>query len=490
MRGAIAAGHPLTAEAGARVLEAGGNAVDACVAATFTSWVTESPLTGPGGGGFLLLHHARERRTRLFDFFVAVPGRGVRSKPGPMDRIDVIFEGDSTQVFNVGPPTVAVPGNVLGLETAHRAHGSLPWRELLQPAIELARGGVKITPEQGYLHAIIDMILRGTPEARKIYGQKERLKPSDTIVLRDLANTLERIGDRGARDFYAGELSRAIVAHVQAGGGVLTRRDLAEYRVVRRRPVHAAYRGHEFRSNPPPSSGGVLIAYGLQQLESTDNARPGSAKAMAAIGAVMRKQDAARDGSFASALYRGGLARRLLTGTTHISVVDGNGDAASLSSSLGSGSGVFVPGTGIHLNNMLGEFDLVGATKPGLRLTSMMAPSVVLAGERPRLVIGSAGSARLRGAIMQVIVNVIANGLDVRDAIECPRVHLEGDVLHCEGGADAREVDRLEALGWDLVRWQQQNLYFGGVSAVELRADGSLAAAGDPRRGGAGVVVE
>jgi gamma-glutamyltranspeptidase/glutathione hydrolase len=490
MRGAIAAGHALTAEAGARVLEAGGNAVDACVAAAFTSWVTEAPLTGPGGGGFMLLHHVRERRTRLYDFFVAVPGQDAQGEPGPMHRIDVTFEGDSTQVFNIGPPTVAVPGYVLGLETAHRAHGSMPWRELAQPAIDHARRGFKISREQGYLHALIDMILRATSEAREIYGGDERLKPGDTIVHRDLADTLERIGEHGAREFYQGELGKAIVAHVQEGGGVLTARDLDEYRVIRRRPIQATYGSHEFRSNPPPSSGGVLIAYGLQRLESPGGAGPGSAEAMAAIGAAMRTQDEAREGSFASDLYRGGLARRLLTGTTHISVVDRNGDAASVSSSLGSGSGVVVPGTGIHLNNMLGEFDLVGATKPGVRLTSMMAPSVVLAGERPRLVIGSAGSARLRGAIMQVIVNVIGHGLGVREAIERPRVHVEGDVLHCEGGSDAAELDRLEELGWNLVRWRDQNLYFGGVSAVELFADGSLAAAGDPRRGGAGVVVE
>jgi gamma-glutamyltranspeptidase / glutathione hydrolase len=170
--------------------------------------------------------------------------------------------------------------------------------------------------------------------------------------------------------------------------------------------------------------------------------------------------------------------------------VDGNGDAASLSASLGSGSGVVVPGTGVHLNNMLGEYDLVGATRPGARLTSMMAPSVVMRGAGPRLVLGSAGSVRLRGAIMQIVVNVIGHGLGVREAIEAPRVHLEEEVLHCEGGADAAELDRLEAMGWQLIRWRRRNLYFGGVAAVEVGDDGDLAAAGDPRRGGAGVVVE
>jgi gamma-glutamyltranspeptidase/glutathione hydrolase len=220
-----------------------------------------------------------------------------------------------------------------------------------------------------------------------------------------------------------------------------------------------------------------------------DGAPFGSAAAMAALGEAMRAQADARDRRFAAQLYRGGLAKRLLSGTTHISVVDAAGDAASLSSSLGSGSGVVVPGTGIHLNNMLGELDLVGASTPGARLTSMMAPSLVLRENRPRLVVGSAGSARLRGAILQAIVNVVGHGLGVREAIEAPRVHLEESLLHCEGGADPRQLDALEAMGWQLVRWGSRNLFFGGVSGVEVRHDGSLAAAGDPRRGGAGVVV-
>ena len=180
------------------------------------------------------------------------------------------------------------------------------------------------------------------------------------------------------------------------------------------------------------------------------------------------------------------------SGTTHISVVDERGNAAALTSSTGSGSGVVVPGTGIHLNNMLGEFDLGpagGSPRPGLRLTSMMAPSLVMKEGRPRLVVGSAGSLRLRGAILQVVLNVVGHGLGVEEAISAPRVHAENGHVHCEGGCDQAELDRLEALGYDVVRWRRRNLYFGGASAVELLPDGSLAAAGDPRRGGHGIVV-
>jgi gamma-glutamyltranspeptidase/glutathione hydrolase len=270
---------------------------------------------------------------------------------------------------------------------------------------------------------------------------------------------------------------------------MITRRDLAEYRVVRRRVVSAPYRGCVFRSNPPPSSGGVLIALGLRALERRDG-RPGSAEALDAVAEAMRAQTDARAGRFLRDLYRGGLARRLLSGTTHISVIDSRGDAVSMSSSLGSGSGVVVPGTGVHVNNMLGEADLVGPARVGERLTSMMAPSVVLRDGRPALVVGSAGSSRLRGAILQIVANVIGGGMSVEDAVAAPRIHLEAGLLHCEAGLAARELDRLERRGWQLVRWRERNLFFGGVNAVEVRADGSLAAAGDPRRGGAGVVVE
>jgi gamma-glutamyltranspeptidase / glutathione hydrolase len=279
--------------------------------------------------------------------------------------------------------------------------------------------------------------------------------------------------------------------------------------------VHARFAGHEVVSNPPPSSGGILIAYGLALLERVARGEVGTAPAIIALAEVMREQTRVRDEGFTSALHRGGLARRLLSeegitaglariaaaapgasepapaGTTHVSAVDTDGNAASLSSSTGSGSGVIVRGTGIHLNNMLGEYDLVagGPAVPGKRLTSMMAPTVVVGEDGPRLVVGSAGSVRLRGAIMQVIANVVRHGLGVADAIDFPRVHVDEPHLHCEGGFDASELDRVEAAGFDVVRWRRRNLFFGGTNAVEMLPDGRPAAAGDARRGGAGVVV-
>jgi gamma-glutamyltranspeptidase/glutathione hydrolase len=518
MKGAIAAGHPLTARAGAEVLADGGNAVDACLAAAFASWVTESPLTGPGGGGFLLVHRARDRTTRLLDFYVAYPGEGANSPPGEMESIEVDFSG-STQVFCVGGASCAVPGSTLGLETAHRAYGSQPWRRLLEPAIELAHGGVELNESQAYLHKILDQILRYREEGRAIYGPGgEPLAAGDRLVQEDLGATLELIAARGAGALSTGPLARRIAEHVASLGGTITGADLAGYRPIWRRPARAEFSGVNFLSNPPPATGGLMIVYGLVLLDrlGVQDAH-GSAKETALLVEVMREQARVRERGFASRLYRGGLAGRLLapeaveaalerialrleptaleatgtSGTTHISVVDGQGNAASLTASNGAGSGVIVPRTGIHLNNMVGEYELTpaGGARPGRRLTSLMAPSLVLRTDRPRLVVGSAGSLRLHGAILQAVVNVVRHGMHVDEAIARPRVHAEGPVVHCEGGADPAELDRLGALGYELVRWRGRNLFFGGVSAVEALPDGTLAAAGDPRRGGTGIVV-
>ena len=458
MRGALAAGHPLTAEAGADVLRAGGNAVDACVAAAAVSWVCESPLTGPGGGGFLLVHTAQDARTRLLDFFVSVPER--TASPG--DLVGVVVDyGDSQQTFYTGPMSVAVPGAALGVWEAHRRWGSMPWADLLAPAVRLAREGVVLNEIQAFLHRILDPLLRYSPEGDALYGPGRMLMEGERLAMPELADTLEEVAAEGAGCLYRGELAERIAAHVP-----LTLDDLARYEVVEREPLAVPYRGDELRTNPPPASGGRLLAVGLEAL---GDAEP----TPVAVIRAMEAQDAVR--------------AEALGGTTHISAVDGNGDAASLSCSMGSSGGIVVPGTGLQLNNMLGETHLVGALRPGARLMSMMAPSFLLRDGRPRLVVGSAGSSRLAGAILQVVVNVGARGLGVEEAVEAPRLHFENGVAHCE---DPAAADELEAAGYPVVRWRQHNLFFGGVSAVEIRDDGSLAGAGDPRRGGAAVVVE
>ncbi len=477
MRGAVAAGHEVTAQAGARALEEGGNAVDACIAAAFASWVAESPLTGPGAGGFMLVHRAQDRSRRLLDFFVAAPGQGRPGRAeGEMDAVDIPFEGsDTTQRFLIGHASCAVPGTVAGLAAAHRSYGTMPWQELVAPAIELARDGVVMTKAQALLHALLDSILRHTPEGRAVYGGRARLVAGDRLVAPDLATTLEMLAAEGPDAIYRGDLGAAIAAHVQEHGGAITRRDLETYRVIRRRPVEVAYRGHVFESNPPPSSGGVLIGYGLALLDRAGRARrrrvcpgAGARPGGCCVSRRVPGTSASRASSIAAGL-RDACCRRARSRLLRAGSAVGRSRRARHRAGRRTsrpwtpramphhcrrrrapGSGVVVPGTGIHMNNMLGEYDLQPggrAPKPGTRLTSMMAPSMVSRAGEPRLVLGSAGSVRLRGAVMQVVINVVDHGLSVSEAIDSPRVHVDGEHVHCEGGHDPSALDELADAG-------------------------------------------
>ena len=443
MRGAIAAGHPLTADAGARVLAEGGNAVDACIAAVFVGAVAESPLTGPAGGGFLLVADPGSEPAVL-DCFFACPSEPL----GPMEEVLVDFADSGTQTFHIGEGSVAVPGLVEGLEEAHRRFGSREWADLVQPAVELARRGVEVDAPRAFLHGILAGILLRTEEGRRVFGDTTR------VATEELAGTLEEIRDQGSSGVAA------LVPELAA--------DLATYEVIERAPLVRTVGRHRVLTTPAPSLGGEIVLEILDGLVALD---PWSLAAEAAV---------------VGEAYARGLAGRP-TGTTHISVVDVDGRAAALSSTLGSGSGVFRGGA--QLNNMLGELDVIGPGEraPGDRLPSMMAPTLVLDGDEPRLVLGSAGSVRLAGAIAQVTQRVLA-GIPVDQAIGAPRLHVEGRTLHLEGGWSDEAIEELPA-SWEVVRWESLNLYFGGVQAVERRPDGTLLAAGDPRRGGAGVVV-
>lgn len=455
MRGAVAAGNPYTARAGAAVLERGGTAVDAVVAAAFAAFVAEGPLTGPAGGGFLLVRDAG-REPVLLDCFFAVPSR----PPGPMEEVVVDFADASTQVFHVGEASVAVPGLVAGLEHAQRVHGRLSWESLVQPAVDLARDGVELNEAQVFLLDVLVPILERTAAGREVYGRRDR------VMTQAMTPGLELLRDHGS----------AAVARLLPD----LASDIASYRPIERSPLEASFCGMRVLTNPPPSLGGAVITAGLAEL---DRAGLGGSPA-GSPEAAERLARALACG------YGGGAPPTNLTGTTHISVIDADGNAAALSSTLGSGSGVIRDG--FQLNNMLGELDVIGTAEraPGERLPSMMAPTIVLHGNVPRLVVGSAGSVRLSGAIMQVIAAVVGHGREVQQAIEQPRLHPEERVLHLEGGWPAEVEEHLQAEAWQVVRWAGRNLYFGGVAAVESRPEGVLGAAGDPRRGGYGIVVE
>jgi len=455
VQGAVAAGNRHSAEAGAWALREGGTCVDAALAATFAAFVTEGPLTGPAGGGFLLLHEPGESLT-LLDCFFAVPS----TPRGEMDEVEIDFADASTQIFHVGEASIAVPGLMRGLEEAHLRRGRLRWPTLFVPAVELARRPFPTTRAQAFLHEILVPILQREAGGQRIYGM------AGVVDSSDLLPTLRLLQD------VRGDAVAILLPELAE--------DIESYRLETRTPLEGSFGGMTVVTTPPPSMGGVVVREGLATLDASGLGSPSSAGEASALAAAL------------AAGYSTGApsADARPTGTTHVSVVDSDGAAVGLSSTLGSGSGVFRHG--FQLNNMLGELDVIGLEErePGTRLPSMMTPTLVLDGAaQTRLVAGSAGSVRLAGAILQVVAGVVGHGLPVAEAIDRPRLHVDGGTVHVEGGWPDVVADSLREEGYDVRSWSDRNLFFGGVSAVERRPDAQFGAAGDPRRGGHGVVI-
>ena len=506
MRGVVAAGHPLTAEAGADALRAGGNAVDAAVAAVLMSFVAESPLTGPGAGGFMVVHTRGE--THVLDFFVAAPGLGPEERePGALVPVDVRFSEDAIQRFNVGPASCGAYGTTLGLAEVLERFGTARLGDLTEAPAHAAREGVEVVPMQAFLFEVLRPILISTPECAAIYAPEGRLlREGETIRLPQVGDLLDRLGAEGPAFLYSGDVASAVSDWVLERGGMLSRDDLAAYEVIEREPARVAYRGREVLTNPPPSSGGILIADALGILERLEQPHDPYV-----IAEVIESTNRARDEEFLQGLATEGFLERFLAkqaldsvatevrsrlgNTTHVSVMDAEGACASVTCSNGSCSGVVVPGTGIHLNNMLGEQDLnplgFHRHQPGTRVPSMMAPTVVLRDGHPEIAIGSAGSNRIRSAILQTVLGVVDLGLPAQDAVSAGRLHVEEGQVDAEPGVDGAALDRLEQAGWTVRRWSELNLFFGGVQAVARHPEtGHLTGGGDPRRGGVATVVE
>jgi gamma-glutamyltranspeptidase/glutathione hydrolase len=486
-KGVVAAGHPVTAEAGAQVLREGGNAVDAAICAAFTSFITESPLTGLGAGGFMLVHKpgGSGRSTELTDFFVAAGGAGGTERGSELVPIPVDF-GDQQQDFHVGAASCGVPGNPSGLVEVAERHGSVPLSRLIEPAVRLAREGVTLTPEQAYFHEILHPILASTPEGAALYAPEGKmLREGDVFRFPDAGDALERLAAEGAEVFYEGEIGARVTEWVLERGGTLGSKDMAAYEPIGREPVRAQFRGNEVLTNPPPSSGGILIAYALRVLEGM-----GDSSAVDELVAATEAANARRTEEFAEGLHDPGFVESFLGSTTHISSLDVDGVCASVTCSNGTGSGLVVPGTGVHVNNMLGEEDLnpggFHRIPPGRRVSSMMAPTIALRDGEVVLGLGSAGSNRIRSAILAVAVRVLEQGMDADEAVRAPRVHFEAGTLQAEPGVDEEDLRTVEERGIPVVRWRRENLYFGGVQAVARDpATGELSGGGDPRRGGA-----
>ena len=512
--GAVACGHEVTARAAEAVLKDGGNAFDAIIAAFLTSCVVEPVLASLGGGGFLLAHTA-DRRDIIYDFFAHTPMR-------PLDKAELDFYpihadfGTTTQEFHIGRASIATPGAVKGIFSIHQDLCTMPMAVLVQPAIEAARYGVTMSPFQASILNIIAPILTATEDSRQQYQSRQRsgslIESGELFRQPRVADFLEVLAGEGADLFYRGEIAQSI-AGLCAHGGQLTLRDLTDYRVELRKPASVEYQQHRVLTNPAPSCGGSLIAFALSMLEHVDIAgfEFGSGRHLQLLAEVMRLTNEARlEAQSASCevvalqhlldqdlleTYRKKIAgnSRSLRGTTHMSVMDSQGNVAGLTASNGEGCGHMIPDTGVMLNNMLGEEDL----NPGgfyqwhanVRMTSMMAPTLVISPEGRKISMGSGGSNRLRTAILQVLVNIIAYGKSLHDAVNLPRIHFEQDLLSIEPGFAAEALEPL-CESFDNHRcWQQQNLFFGGVHVVSEQ-NGVFEGAGDQRRCGVAIIVD
>ncbi len=494
----VATGHPVVSQAAAQVLGQGGNAYDAVIAAGFSAAVAEPALTSLGGGGFLLARTCKGDNT-LFDFFTNTPGIGLeKSNLEPhFFPVTVRFSG-TDQDFNIGMGSVAVPGTLKGYLGVHERLGTLPLKEIVAPAVRAARQGVTLNAKQAHFLELLYPIMTLTDEGKKLFSPTgSYLFRGDVFRNNDLADFLEQLPEDRGKSFYRGELAARIGQDMQHGQGLLTTADLKSYEVIERCPLVTKYRGRKLLTNPPPSSGGVLIALALQLLERLDLAsmRWGSAGHVVSLVEVMKGVEEIRSGGTDLTDYLtewqhhvNCKLRTFSRGTTHISVVDHQGNVASMTTSNGEGSGYIVPGTGIMLNNMMGEDDLhpegFHASPSGHRVSSMMSPSLLLDGDEVELVIGSGGSKRIRTVITQVVSHVVDFKLGIKEAVNSPRIHWDGGTIQLEPGFSRETVKALEGLGPVNV-WSGLDVYFGGVHAVMPGREG----AGDPRRGGDALTV-
>lgn len=503
--GAVSAGHQQTASAAIRILREGGNAFDAVWAAFCSACVCEPVLASLGGGGFLLTRTA-EGHTQVYDAFTQTPKQIRPQGDTDFHPIHADF-GAATQEFHIGRGSIATPGIVKGLCESQAQLGRLPLAEITRPAMELARDGFKLAPFQAYIHSLVAPILLASDSSRALFADGDQLAGSGHHLRNpELADTLEALGTEGANLFYKGEIAQILVQNCRDNGGHLSLNDLTSYQVHQHKPLQARYRRQQIWTNPPPSAGGLLMLFALKLLEDSalQDARFGSLEHLHTLARAMDLTNQARS---ASELHTLQDATQLLTpdslahwsaklqatplnprGTTHISVIDAQGNAAALTTSNGEGCGHILPGTGIMMNNMLGEEDVnphgFHQWPRDQRMASMMAPTLLLDEAGTLTVTGSGGSNRIRTALLQLVLNLETFGLPLDQAVSAPRIHFERGKLSLEGGHEPDVMAEMKHRFTDNQSWDGLNLFFGGTHSLQRDHNGRLSGAADPRRGG------
>ncbi len=460
MSAAIAAGHPATAEAGAEILRAGGNAADAAVAATLASCVAETVMTGLLGGGPGIYYDAATARARNLDCFVAVPGLGAEPRDVALLELDVPF-GTELVHYAVGIGSCGAPGVPAGLDALWNEHGTLPWPRLVEPALALARGAVPMPAAHASCLRMLEPVMTMNEGARMYSPHGVLLDEGDLLRQPGLVAALESLAEDGPRGAYEGTIGRVLLALMHERGGLVTVDDLTSYEARWTDPVELEFRGYELRTRAGLSDFPTAVAR-LPELRGLEEPERALALARALSDPLPNEN-----------------------GTTNVSVIDDEGNACALTTSLGLGSGDFVPGLDLHLNSMLGEADLItDGLRPGDRMASMMAPTLALDPDGVALTAGAAGGTRLRSALLEVVAGILDEGLEPQEAVDRPRVHPAGSLVHLEPGFEPRTVAGLEAAGFEVRVWDSKHHFFGGVSVATRRS-----AAADPRRNGLALIV-
>lgn len=502
-RVAVAAPNQTAADAGVRVAAEGGNAVDAALAATLVMMVNEIGVVSPAAGGFVTVQPAGAEPMTI-DGWVEMPGRGLDPDRFGKGVWDVTTEYGGGTTTTVGHGSVATPGALKALDVAHQRYGRAPWREVLAPAVEVARNGFPLGPTSAYyLQYTADIIFGWQPDSRAaVYDENGAVLTAGAhLLIPYLADALELIAETGTDAFYKGELAALIVTDMEANDGILTAEDLASYEAVVRKPLVVDQSGWRLATNPPPAVGGVAVAAMLALLDGVpakgswtpDEARRLVEVQHAVLGrrlAELDREDERRlAGQQLLEVARSGDLRALSSpSTATVSVVDDAGDACAVTVSSGYGSGILAPGIGFWMNNALGEQELVAggvhSLPPGTRLTSNMAPTVARRdADGAVLAIGSPGSDRIPTALAQTYALFAHGGLPLAEAVEHPRAHVRvrEDIM-----VDHEEDLTLPGeLGLPTRSMPAHSMYFGGVAACLWEPSTGLSAAADPRRAGA-----
>lgn len=454
MRPGVAAGHPATVAAGIEILEDGGSAADAAVAACLASCVAETVMTGLLGGGHGIYFDAASGNARLLDCFVAVPGLGAKRRDVELVELQVPFGAELVH-YAVGPASCGVPGLPAGLFVLWQIQGRLPWRRLVEPALALARSGVEFPPAHSACLQMLAPVMTMN-EGSRIYSPGGSLLASGELLEQPgLVAAMEALCEEGPRTVYRGSIGDALLALIDERGGLLTRRDLEAYEAVLSKPDAVSYRGAR-----------LWTRKGLSDVPS----------ALACLPVLRGEPEPER----ALAFVRAFEGARGEGHTTNLVTADVDGNVCVLTTSLGLGSGDFLPGFDLHLNSMLGERDLIRRPLgPGERMESMMSPSLAEDESGLLLAAGAAGGTRLRSALVQVVAGVLDEGLVADAAVSRPRLHPVEQVVHLEPGFQTATIARLEEEGYEPRSWASPHHYFGGVSLITRTR-----AAGDPRRSG------